>query len=191
MNLRADALRRTHAGLMDAASVRFATDGYDGAALATIAAEAGATTGALFHHFANKRALFEAVAERCEAALVARIAATTPNDLSPRDTIDHVIAATLDAFADPATARILLIDAPNVLGLEQWREIEMRYGLGSLTTLVAALPGERAMESAEEARLLLALIIEAARTIAVSDDPATLRQAMESRIRQYVATLES
>ena len=189
MSLRADALRRTRAALMDAASARFASDGYDGAALATIAAEAGATTGALFHHFANKRALFEAVAEMHEAALVARIAATTPNELSPRDTIDHVVAATLDAFADPGTTRILLIDAPNVLGLEQWREIEMRHGLGSLTTLVAALPGERAMESAEEARLLLALIIEGARTIAVSPSPAILRRTMQSRIARYVAML--
>ncbi len=50
-----------------------------------------------------------------------------------RDPIElmHIgAAAWLDACADPEVHRIVLIDAPAVLGWERWREIGLRYGLG-------------------------------------------------------------
>ena len=34
---------------------------------------------------------------------------------------------------DPAHARVNLLDAPSVLGWEEWREIDMRHGLGLIT----------------------------------------------------------
>ena len=36
----------------------------------------------------------------------------------------------LDACTDPRLARIVLLEAPSVLGWAEWREIDERYGLG-------------------------------------------------------------
>ncbi len=40
------------------------------------------------------------------------------------------VRAFLDACTDPAVMRIALLDAPAVLGWDEWREIDARYGLG-------------------------------------------------------------
>ena len=43
------------------------------------------------------------------------------------------VRAFLDACTDPAVMRIALLDAPAVLGWDEWREIDARYGLGLVT----------------------------------------------------------
>jgi AcrR family transcriptional regulator len=54
----------TRSGLLDAAQVVFARDGFERAQLETIAAEAGHTRGAVYAHFKNKQDLFMALLER-------------------------------------------------------------------------------------------------------------------------------
>ena len=39
----------------------------------------------------------------------------------------------LDAALDPAVQRIVLLDAPAVLGWAAWREVDARHGLGLVT----------------------------------------------------------
>ncbi|HET9901897.1 MAG TPA: TetR family transcriptional regulator, partial [Actinomycetes bacterium] len=48
----------TRARVLDAARSAFAVEGYAGVGLEQIAAAAGATRGAVYHHFTDKRALF-------------------------------------------------------------------------------------------------------------------------------------
>ncbi len=54
----------TRSGLLDAAQVVFARDGFERAQLEAIAAEAGHTRGAVYAHFKNKQDLFMALLER-------------------------------------------------------------------------------------------------------------------------------
>lgn len=46
--------------------------------------------------------------------------------------------AFLDACVEPEVERILLLDAPGVLGWQRWREIGQRYGLGVITAALQA-----------------------------------------------------
>jgi len=55
---------RTRAELLDAAARIFAQRGYHGASMHEIAADAGLTTGAIYANFANKEALFLALADQ-------------------------------------------------------------------------------------------------------------------------------
>ncbi len=79
---------------------------------------------------------------------------------------------------EPEVQQIALLDAPAVLGWEQWREIGARYGLG----LIAALL-EAGMESGEIRRqpvdplahALLGALDEVAMLVARAEDPATAR----------------
>jgi hypothetical protein len=78
--------------------------------------------------------VFEAV----EADVMARIDAAVA-DSGLADVIDLMKLGAdtwLDACSDPAISRIILVDAPSVLGWERWREIGLRYGMGMVQGLL-------------------------------------------------------
>src|SRR5271167_3345259 len=75
----------TRAALVAAARPLFAEHGFAGVGTETIVAAAGVTRGALYHQFADKTELFEAVYEAIEedlarelTELIAKVGATDP-----------------------------------------------------------------------------------------------------------------
>src|ERR1700726_3649459 len=60
-NLRAEQVAQTRLALTAAGRLLFGRDGYAGTSVEDLAREARVTTGALYHHFPSKLALFEAV----------------------------------------------------------------------------------------------------------------------------------
>ena len=63
-SLRQANVAATRAALLAVARRHFAETGYARTEVGRIAAEAGVTTGALYHHFGSKKGLFKAVAEQ-------------------------------------------------------------------------------------------------------------------------------
>src|SRR5215469_11384270 len=57
---------QTRAALLEAAQMLFGEHGYAGTSLDEVVAQAGVTKGALYHHFADKESLFQAVYERAQ-----------------------------------------------------------------------------------------------------------------------------
>src|SRR5712692_850125 len=109
----------------------FAERGYARTTLDEVAERAGATKGALYHHFNDKLELFRAVFEELEKEMSDQIiaAAATAGD----DVLEQMrrgVGAFLEAASAPAQRRICLIDGPSVLGWETWREIDEQYGFG-------------------------------------------------------------
>ena len=82
----------TRAALVDAALTTFARDGVDGATLAGIAAAAGVTRGAVYHHFADKDALLSAVFSETWDVVAGPVWAAL-------ETPGHTLAERLEAFA--------------------------------------------------------------------------------------------
>ena len=60
----------TQKALLSVARTHFGRQGYSGAEIARIAADARVTSGAIYHHFGNKQGLFLAVAEDLEAEIL-------------------------------------------------------------------------------------------------------------------------
>src|SRR5690348_7718536 len=121
----------TRGALIATARELFAQRGYAGVGTEEIVRAAGVTRGALYHHFAGKTELFEAVYEEVERELLASIAASAASGATdPLQVLRAGAVAFFDACEDPAVQQISLIDAPSVLGWERWREIGMRYALG-------------------------------------------------------------
>jgi AcrR family transcriptional regulator len=128
----------TRDALVQVARAQFAEHGYAGVGTEAIVRAAGVTRGALYHQFADKAALFAAVFEAVEAEVMARIDAAVANS-GLADVIDLMKLGSdtwLDACSEPAISRIILIDAPSVLGWERWREIGLRYGMGMVQGLL-------------------------------------------------------
>ena len=73
-------IEATRAALLSIARRHFARDGFTSAEIGAIAAEAGVTTGAIYHHFASKKGMFRAVAEQLEAEILASALAVNGTD---------------------------------------------------------------------------------------------------------------
>jgi len=141
-----DATRRTQAeraaetreALIEAARPLFAAQGFADVALETIVRAAGVTRGALYHHFADKTELFAAVFEQVEGEVAARMgeAIAASNQTDSVEVMRLGADFWLDACSDPEVQRIVLVDAPAVLGWLRWTEIGDRYNTGMVRALL-------------------------------------------------------
>lgn len=114
--------------LLAAARRLFVEKGYADTATPDIVAAAGVTRGALYHHFADKQALFRAVVER-ESALVAdAIERASPAGLPLMQALAAGGRAFLDAMEEPGRTRLLLLDGPAVLGRVEMDRIDEATG---------------------------------------------------------------
>lgn len=135
-----DRTEATRTDLIRAARKLFTEKSYAETGTPEIVAEAGVTRGALYHHFADKQALFAAVVEQEAAAVAVEIDRASPPSLSARDALIAGSDAYLDAMRAPGRTRLLLLDGPAVLGRAAMDEIDNRHGNRSLREgLVAAM----------------------------------------------------
>ena len=135
-----DRTEATRADLIRAARKLFTEKSYAETGTPEIVAEAGVTRGALYHHFADKQALFAAVVEQEAAVVAAEIDHASPPSLSARDALIAGSDAYLQAMRTPGRTRLLLLDGPAVLGRAAMDEIDNRQGNRSLREgLVAAM----------------------------------------------------
>lgn len=129
MSSRARQSEATRAKLVKVGRDLFARHGYSDVATEEIVRRAGVTRGALYHHFRDKRDLFAVVVEQVEQDVTRQIAETALAEEDAWERQRAAIGAYLDVCLQPAVQRIVLTDAPSVLGLATWREIEEKYGL--------------------------------------------------------------
>lgn len=185
----------TRESLVGAARALFAERGYAKVSTEEIVHAAGVTRGALYHQFRDKAELFAAVAEAVEAEVIAQV--STEMAAAGDDPVVAMLAGArslLVVCAQPEVERIILIDAPSVMGAIAWRELSARY---SLSLIKAAL--ESAMESGAFARqpvgpvahLLIGALEEAVRYIAGSDDQLAAREECLAALERLVQGLRA
>ncbi len=170
----------TRGALVKAARELFARDGYSATGREAIVERAGVTRGALYHHFADKEALFRAVFEEIEAEVMAQ-AAEAAMTVAPDDPLGQLRAgslAYLDIALDPAVQRICLLDAPSVLSPAVRQEVLDAYAVGLVREVLQAAmdTGALAPQPLEPlTHVLLAALHEAALYVARADDHAAAR----------------
>jgi AcrR family transcriptional regulator len=170
----------TRDALISAARVLFAEHGYAEVGTEQIVRAAGVTRGALYHHFPDKQALFAAVFEALEIDVAARIAAAAgaETDPDPIAIMRAGVAAWLDACAEPEVHRIMLTDAPAVLGWERWVAISNQHNMGLAQALLeAAMEVGRIPRQpvAPLAHTVIGAVREAAMYLARADDQRRAR----------------
>ena len=170
---------QTRAALVAAARDLFLEHGYANVPTEDVVRRAGVTRGALYHQFARKRDLFLAVFEQVEGEFMERLAETVA-EAAPGEPLAALRAgldATLEATSDPEFARLTLLDAPAVLGWEEWRELGASYGLGIIRAGLAAAVEAGALAGPVDplAQLMLAAVEEAVLHVARAQDPDRAR----------------
>ena len=172
----------TREALITAARELFGAHGYAETSTDDVVAHAGVTKGALYHHFAGKDALFRAVVERVQQDASDRAVGEflAPDSLLA---LQRGCGMWIDAHLDPGVQRILMQDARAVLGWEEARAIENRFGAvalrGALRTAMNV--GIIRREPLRPLSLLLmGALSEACVYIAEADDPAAARAEVDA-----------
>jgi len=140
---RAEEAEETSQRIIAIATRHFATHGYASTSLEAVVQEAGVTRGALYHHFDGKQGLFEAVIRKIQAAIAERTALGSQNAETLWAGFIAGCHAWLAAASDPAVQKILIVDAPAVLGWERWLAMDAEGGASLLRAGLEELRTEK------------------------------------------------
>jgi AcrR family transcriptional regulator len=161
----------TQAALQSSALRWFSEQGFEKAPVSSICADAGVTVGALYHHYGDKKGLFAAVVEQVDAQLV-------------QDTV-------LQAGTNAPMRRLMLVDAPAVLGAQVWGDIRQRQGLGAMRGSIAAIQAHGIFQGHDAerlARIVLGALYGGMDSL--PDDEAGVQDALADTRQCLVAMLE-
>lgn len=185
----------TREALLTAGRALFGARGYADVGTEEVVRTAGVSRGALYHHFADKAELFtavlESVDEMANARIMAAMTAAGPDD--PIAAMRLATAAFLDFCVEPGMARIMLIDAPAVLGAQAWseataNEIDVPVQLINRGIELGRIPPQPAEPLA---RILLGALNQAALYIASAADPAAARDQVGVVLNRVIESAAS
>ena len=186
--------RATRDRLIAAGREVFGDRGYDATSIAEILTTAGVAKGALYHHFATKADLFDAVLDRVVQEIAEAAADRARREADPAESLKAGCGAWLEMTLDPAIQRIALLDAAAVVGWARMREIDDRHTLSGMRRNLeraAAGSGGPDVDIDLLAHMVLAAVNEAALFIVRADDPraalATGRRAVDALIDRLTA----
>jgi AcrR family transcriptional regulator len=194
-SLRAQQVAQTRAALVAAGRQLFGERGFAATSVDDLARAAGVTTGALYHHFPTKTGLFETVFEHVHTDLLAasaRAAGATRDD--EIESLARGFEAFLDAVLEPDVQQIIITDAPAVLGLARFTELDERYAFTGIVEALRSATAAGKLRVADPetlARLLLGSLTRAGMLIASSPHPIETRDAAARTIRALLAGLST
>lgn len=171
----------TRQALIAAARALFVENGYAATGTPDVVTKAGMTRGALYHHFKDKQSLFLAVIEAEAAAIAAEIDEGSAEAADPVEALRRGAGAYFLAMGDVGRARLMLLDGPAVLGLQEMRRIDLETGGRELRLGLAAALGDAVSHSEVEARADL---------ISAMFDRAALARASGGDQRAYEVVLD-
>ena len=184
--------RATRGQLIEVATGLFAEHGYEGTSIEAVLTAAGVSRGALYHHFAGKEALFTAVLEAVSERITAQLTEVISGCTDPVDAVRTGALGWIDLAGDPVIQRIMLVDAPSVLGWEQWRAMDEGRTAGAMRAMLQAvsdtgrLPGELVDPFAH---MILAALDEAAMVIARASDAQAAVAEGRQAVEEFLARL--
>src|SRR5260370_37943723 len=117
----------TRQALLAAGRDIFAKEGFQATGIEAISRAARVTRGAFYHHFEDKRALFDAVVVSLQVEAAAKIEERTRGEPLLWERLDIGIDTYLDICLESTYRRIVIQEAPVVLGEARYREINETY----------------------------------------------------------------
>jgi AcrR family transcriptional regulator len=184
----------TIAALMNAARFEFAAEGYLAARTEAIVEAAGVTRGALYHHFRDKAALFDAVVESMQDEIASEVADSARAAPSPFEALRAGCNAYLDCCTRPDVRQIVLVDGPAALGWERWRELDERHAYRSMVHAVKSSLESGEIVAADPkpmARVLMAAVTQIGLDIGRTDDPARQRRELGDALNVLLERLRT
>jgi AcrR family transcriptional regulator len=186
----------TKRALLDVAEDLFTEHGYAATSLDAIVAGAEVTKGALYHHFAGKRALFEAVFEQVEREASKSVHDQIKGERDPWEKARTGLRAFLEVVRDPTYRRIVIQDGPAVLGYERFREQEERSTFANVLSIVTSVLSTGTWELDEAmqrtfARIFFGAMSSAGESVSLAEDPEAASERVEAAIGIILTGLQT
>jgi AcrR family transcriptional regulator len=184
--------RATRGQLIEVATRLFAEHGYEGTSIEAVLTAAGVSRGALYHHFAGKEALFTAVLEAVSERITAQVTEVIRGCTDPVDAVRTGALGWIDLAGDPVIQRIMLVDAPSVLGWEQWRAMDEGRTVGAMRAMLQAVSdsGRLPAELVDLfAHMIVAALDEAAMVVARASDSRVAVAEGRQVVEEFLARL--
>jgi AcrR family transcriptional regulator len=184
--------RATRGQLIEVATSLFAEHGYEGTSIEAVLTAAGVSRGALYHHFAGKEALFTAVLEAVSERVAAQVTEVISGCTDPVDALRTGALAWIDLAGDPVIQRVMLVDAPSVLGWEQWRAMDEGRTVGAMRVMLQEVSdtGRLPRELVDLfAPMMLAALDEAAMVVARAPDSRVAVAEGQHVVEEFIARL--
>jgi len=186
---RPEMIAETRAKLLAAARHAFGTVGYAQSSMDDFTAAAGLTRGALYHHFGDKKGLFQAVIQEIDAEMTARLHRVSASAPTRWDGFVDECATYIEMAVEPEIQRIMFRDGPAVLGdISQWPSTN-----GCIAAIRKSLHELRQdgviidVDEEATARMINGASSHAALWIANSDDP---RETSKRAVQGFRMLLE-
>ena len=176
----------TRGQLISIARRLFAERGYEDTSIEAVLREAGVSRGSLYHHFPGK------VAEDVETRVGEQTLAAARGSDGPVAALRAGSLAWIRLAGDPVVRRILLIDAPSVLGWERWRAMEEHHALGGIRAVLQVIADQGKLRPelvGTLANVLLASVNEVALIVARAQDKEAAMQAGADTIDELLRRL--
>lgn len=182
----------TAAAVLAAARRLFAARGYAHVPLDEVAAAAGVTRGAVYHHFGSREGVFAAVHAAVQASVAAAVEAAADGAVDAWDALERGCRAFLEASVGDDARRVMLLDGPAVLGWQRWRDADAAHSVRLLDDVLHELADAGALRvpSVPAASALLSgAMNEAATWIAQAADRQAATEAAWDTLRVLLGAL--
>ncbi len=179
---------------MTAARALFAEKGFAGTSTEEIVRTAGVTRGAMYHHFASKEDVFEAVLAREQEGLARRIQEAAAKKKGAWAQLKAGCDEFLSACLDPDVQQITLIDAPAVLGARRIEEMECPRSIEMLTEVLERAMRQGALRKRPAmplAQLLFGALCQAAVVAARSPDGEASMKQMRKELQRLLDAVQT
>jgi AcrR family transcriptional regulator len=166
-------IAETRTKLLAAGRKAFGTIGYAEASMDDFTAEAGLTRGALYHHFGDKKGLFEAVLIQIDAEMTARMNAASESAPTRWQGLVDECTTYIQMALEPEIQRIIFRDGSAVMGdPSSWPNASGCVAM--MTASVARLRDEKTIADVDPeaaARVINGAMCYASQWIANADKP--------------------
>lgn len=182
----------TRQALLVAGREIFTTLGYHASGIEAISRAARVTRGAFYHHFEDKKALFDALTVAMQSEAAEKVAKSARKHEKVWDRLYEGINTYLDVCLEPTYRRIVIQDAPAILGSIRFHEIEVEYPMALLKATLNALhrQGELEFEDIDLlTRMVDAMICKVAIMLPDSKCPDVLRDQSQKLIDTLLCAL--
>jgi len=179
----------TKRALLDAAASLFTAHGFKETSLDEVAERCRVTKGAVYHHFASKQALFEAVLEEISLATCDAIVRAAAARESAWDAALAGLDVFLDRCLDPAYLRLCFQEGPSALGFNRWWEQGESHEIALIRTMLDRLRADGLLEIDDVAvltQLLFGCMTAAALSMARSPQPEAVRDGVRAVVTRLL-----
>ncbi|NMZ98207.1 TetR/AcrR family transcriptional regulator [Pseudomonas lundensis] len=180
---RSQMIEETRNKLLEAARQAFGSVGYAQTSMDELTASAGLTRGALYHHFGDKKGLLQAVVQQVDAELDVQLAQVSEQAANAWEGFKGRCRVFLEMATHIEVQRIMLRDAPSVLGSEYLQSSQSACS-ASLAAMLRDLMDTHVIQHTDPealARLIQGGLMDASFWIAADQQPPQrLTSALDS-----------